>query len=92
MIVRRLQKVGRNTLSVTLPSKWVKNMNLNKGDTIVFTIEEDGSLKIKPSSTVTKEQEASECIIYADQCNEPSLLERLIVSSYVLGYNIIRIV
>ncbi|MEM1676340.1 MAG: PhoU domain-containing protein [Nitrososphaerota archaeon] len=92
MIVRRLQKVGRNTLSVTLPSKWVKNMNLSKGDTIVFTIEEDGSLKIKPSSTVTKEQEASECIIYVDQCNEPSLLERLIVSSYVLGYNIIRIV
>ncbi|MEM1584690.1 MAG: phosphate uptake regulator PhoU, partial [Nitrososphaerota archaeon] len=92
MIVRRLQKVGHNTLSITLPNQWVKELGLKKGDTIVFTLEEDGSLKIRPSSFIEKEKQKREVVIYADQCNEPSLLERLIIGNYIIGYDIIRIV
>lgn len=92
MIVRRLQKVGHNTLSITLPNQWVKEMDLKKGDAIVFTFEEDGSLKLKPSTLVERERKKSEVIIYADQCNEPSLLERLIIGHYILGHDTIRVV
>lgn len=92
MIVRRLQKVGHNTLSITLPNQWIKEMNLKKGDAIVFGFEEDGSLKLRPSALMEKERQKREVIIYADQCNEPSLLERLIIGNYILGYDLLRIV
>ncbi|MEN2974004.1 MAG: phosphate uptake regulator PhoU [Candidatus Caldarchaeales archaeon] len=92
VIVRRLQKVGHNTLSVTLPNQWIKEMGLKKGDAIVFTFENDGSIRLKPSSLTEREKQKKETIIYSDQCKDPSLLERLIVSNYILGQDIIRIV
>ncbi|MCS7125886.1 MAG: phosphate uptake regulator PhoU [Aigarchaeota archaeon] len=92
MIVRKLQKVGHNTLSITLPNQWIKEMRLKKGDAVVFIFENDGSIRLKPSSLTDREKQKREAIIYSDQCNDPSLLERLIVSNYVLGHDIIRIV
>jgi len=54
--------------------------------------EKDGSLKIIPSSTVERKTQAEEIVIYSDQCNEPGMLERLIVGNYTLGRDAFRVV
>jgi phosphate uptake regulator len=52
--------------------------------------EKDGTLKIMPSQ-IAQREEAEEYVINADACDEEGLLERIIVGSYILGRDVIRI-
>ena len=44
MDVRRVHKVGNNSLAVTLPRRWARRVGLNAGDSVNFRDEEDASL------------------------------------------------
>jgi phosphate uptake regulator len=87
---RKVQKVGYSTMTVSLPSEWVKQNNIKRGDLVFITLEIDGALRIIPSDLAERE-EAEEYIINADACGEKKILERLIVGSYILGRDVIRI-
>ncbi|MEM2994685.1 MAG: PhoU domain-containing protein [Candidatus Bathyarchaeia archaeon] len=87
---RKVQKVGYSTITVSLPREWIKQNNIKPGDLIFIMQEKDGTLKIMPSQIAQKE-EAEEYIINADVCDEERLLERIIVGSYILGRDVIRI-
>ncbi|MEM2110442.1 MAG: PhoU domain-containing protein [Candidatus Bathyarchaeia archaeon] len=87
---RKVQKVGYSTVTVSLPSEWVKQNNINAGDLVFLIPEKDGTLKIAPSHIAQKE-EAEEYIINADACDESGMLERIIVGCYILGRDVIRI-
>lgn len=87
---RKVQKVGYSTVTVSLPSEWVKQNNINPGDLVFLIPEGDGTLKIAPSH-VAQREEAEEYIINADACDEPGVLERIIVGCYMLGRDVIRI-
>jgi phosphate uptake regulator len=87
---RKVQKVGYSTITVSLPSEWVKQNEIEPGDIVFITSELDGTLRIVPSG-VAQREEAEEYIINADVCGEIRLLERLIVGSYLLGRDVIRI-
>ncbi len=89
---RKLQKVGYSTLSVSLPSDWIKEKNLGKGDTIFFMTETDGSLRLMPSDFLKQKQGVEEYICNSDLCNDPKMLERIIVGSYILGRDIFTII
>ena len=52
--VRRVQKFGRSTLMISLPSEWVKSVGLSPGDTVGIEILDDGSLRLAPLSILTK--------------------------------------
>ncbi|MCS7096115.1 MAG: phosphate uptake regulator PhoU [Nitrososphaerota archaeon] len=88
---RKVQKVGYSTLTVSLPSEWAKRNNINPGDLIFIMQERDGTLKIMPGH-VARREEAEEHIINADACNEKGMLERIIVGSYILGRDVIKII
>lgn len=88
---RKVQKVGYSTLTISLPSEWAKRNNINPGDLIFIAPERDGTLKIMPGN-ITRKEEAEEHIINVDACNEKGMLERIIVGSYILGRDVIRIV
>lgn len=88
---RKLQKVGYSTITVSLPNEWVKQNNVSAGDLVFILPERDGSLRIVPSEIAQKE-EAEEYVINADACDEVGMLERIIVGSYILGRDVIRIV
>lgn len=88
---RKVQKVGYSTLTVSLPSEWTKRNNINPGDLIFILQERDGTLKIMPGHVARKE-EAEEHIINVDACNEKGMLGRIIVGSYILGRDVIRVV
>ncbi|MEM2971224.1 MAG: PhoU domain-containing protein [Candidatus Bathyarchaeia archaeon] len=87
---RKVQKVGYSTITVSLPREWIKQNNIKPGDIIFIMQEKDGTLKIMPSQ-IAQREEAEEYIINADACNEEGLLERIIVGSYILGRDVIRI-
>ncbi|MCK4424580.1 hypothetical protein KAU93_02755, partial [Candidatus Bathyarchaeota archaeon] len=87
---RKVQKVGYSTITVSLPSEWIKQNSIKQGDIVFIIPELDGTLRIVPSGLARRE-EAEEYIINADACDEKRLLERLIVGSYILGRDVIRI-
>ena len=92
MEARKIQKVGYSTLSVSLPSAWVKEANLKRGDTVFLSSEKDGSLKIFPSELVKPKEEVEEYICNADLCTEPKMLERVIIGNYILGREIFSLI
>lgn len=89
---RKIQRVGYSTFSVSLPKKWVQNTGLKQGDLVMLFPEKDGSLKLIPSSTVERKTQTEEYIINSDLCNEPGMLERIIVGNYTLGRDAFRVV
>jgi phosphate uptake regulator len=89
---RKLQKVGYSTLSVSLPSNWVKEMNLKRGDTVFLAQEKDGSLKVFPSEILSPREGVEEYICNCDLCDDPKMLERVIVGSYILGRDLFSII
>jgi phosphate uptake regulator len=92
MSTRRLQKVGYSTLSVSLPSKWVKQMNLKRGDTVFIAPEKDGSLKVSPSNLPRRKEGFEEYTCNSDLCDDPKMLERVIVGSYILGRDLFSVI
>ena len=92
MDTRKLQKVGYSTLSVSLPSSWVKENGLKRGDNIFLMPENDGSLKLFPSELIKSKEEVEEYICNADLCGDPKMLERVIVGSYILGREVFSII
>ena len=89
---RKVQKVGYSTLSISLPSNWVKEMNLKRGDTLFLVPEKDGSLKLFPSKLLKPREGVEEYICNADLCDDPKMLERIIAGSYILGRDLFSII
>lgn len=89
---RKLQKVGTSTLSISLPSNWVKEMNLKKGDSIFFEADKDGALKLFPIRLLNSAENMEEYICNADLCDDPKMLERIIVGNYILGRDLFSII
>jgi phosphate uptake regulator len=87
---RKVQKVGHSTVTVSLPSEWVRENHINPGDLVFLLPEKDGTLKIMPSQMAQRE-ESEEYIINTDLCDQPGLLGRLVVGSYILGRDVIRL-
>lgn len=89
---RKVQKVGYSTLAVSLPRDWVREVGLEQGDLVLVSRERDSSLRILPSALAEYEVVPKEFVVNSDLCDEPGMLERIIVGNYVLGRDTIRIV
>jgi len=89
---RKLQKVGRSTITVSLPNKWIRENGIKPGDLVFILPEKDGTLRIVPSQSMRQEEVEEEYVVNADACDEHGMLERIIVGGYILGRNVIRIV
>jgi len=90
MQIRNIQLVGKYTFTLSLPKDWVQKWNLKKGDKIIITEDEDGSLRITPEFK-GKEKRSMVYRISADKCDQPWLLERLLIGNYMLGRETIEI-
>lgn len=89
---RKLQKVGHSTLSVSLPSRWIKENHLNRGDSVFFMEQNDGSLKVFPNELVEPKEVSEEYICNVDLCMDTKMLERVIVGNYILGRDIFSLI
>jgi phosphate uptake regulator len=86
---RRIQKVGYSTLSVSIPMNWAKKMNVKKGDIVFLSEENDGALRIAPEPS--KAEDTSVYVVNVDECDNTTILARVIVGNYVLGRNLVRV-
>jgi phosphate uptake regulator len=84
---RRLQKIGSSML-VSLPTEWVKNNNLKKGNMVIIEVNRNNSISLYPSDIDT--EDVKEVNIPHPQLSMDSLTNQ-IYGAYLLGYDIIRI-
>ncbi len=81
---RKVNLVGQNTLTVSLPSDWVKKNNISKGDDLNID-EEKNSLVLRTS----KKKVYSEIDI--DLTNLKSMLNRTICAIYKAGFRNVKL-
>lgn len=88
--VRKIQYTGRSTYILSLPKKWIGEMNLKAGDSVTVVREANHSLSIFPNSfrTTPVAYEAYSLIAKEDGENT---LKRKVVSMYLMGFNVINL-
>lgn len=86
--LRKIQKVGYSTLTVSIPAEYAKELELREGDSVLFREEVDGTLKLIPAMKGGGMTRAS---IKVDLIESEELLSRIIVSCYVLGHDTIEL-
>jgi phosphate uptake regulator len=84
---RRLQKIGSSML-ISLPSEWIKNNNLKKGNMVMIEVNRNNSISLYPSDIDT--EDVKEVNIPHPQISMDSLTNQ-IYGAYLLGYDVIRI-
>lgn len=85
---RKVQKVGYNSLSISIPKQYTERMKLAAGDSLLFREDSDGTLRLIPA---TKAREAARASVRAEQAGSEEMLARLIVGAYALGYDTIEV-
>ena len=80
---RRLQFTGGSTYIISLPSKWIRSNNLQRGSEIIIS-ELDDSLQL--SSGQPKKIEISKKIMINDQI-DVNEFQRILISVYISGFN-----
>ncbi len=88
--VRRVQKLGKSTLAISLPASWTKNVGLKGGDVVVVEDMDDGSLRIAPLSSAEFEKVRNTKIIINKDSSQDILI-RSIYALYLLGYDKIEV-
>jgi phosphate uptake regulator len=82
--IRKVQRVGHSTLTVSLPRDWVRQVGLKQGGVVTLRLSEFGELIVTPGSEIEAE-EMTVCKINADTCRDQEFLARMITGNYILG-------
>ena len=86
---RKVQKVGYNSLSISIPKQYAKEMNLKQGDSLLFREDSDGTLRLIPA---TRAREETRAALRAEQAGSVEMLTGLVVGAYALGYDTIEVI
>ncbi|MDG6899057.1 MAG: phosphate uptake regulator PhoU [Nitrososphaerota archaeon] len=86
--VRRVQRVGKFTLTVSIPREYAKRTGLSAKDSLLIREDVDGTLRLIPA---TKAREAARATLKADQAGSVEMLTMLVVGAYSMGYDTIEI-
>ncbi len=87
MQTRKIYMSGGSTYIMSLPKKWVQRVGLKEGDSVVVT-EREGALTIEARE---REEESREVTIKISRVESGEVLERLLISYYLIGYDTIKI-
>ena len=81
---RKIMALGRSSLVVSLPKRWIKLNELERGDLVTLNIQKDNSLVVYPG--VKKGRETLEVTLKVDPAEDKELLTRRIIACYLNGY------
>jgi len=82
---------GGSTYIVSLPKKWITRNQLEKGSSLTFFEEDNGSLSILSTSESVRKEKPDEALIKVNPNENPDTIVRKTVSCYLVGYNMIHI-
>ncbi|MDX1372676.1 MAG: phosphate uptake regulator PhoU, partial [Nitrososphaeraceae archaeon] len=89
--VRKIQFTGKSTYVLSLPKKWVSELNLKPGDPVTIVRESDNTLSIVSDITRLSKESVDEASILVLKEDSANSIKRKIVSMYLAGYNIINL-
>ena len=89
--VRKIQFTGKSTYVLSLPKKWVNELNLKPGDPVTIIREPDNTLSIVSDITRSSLEAVDEATVQVLRDENANSLKRKIVSMYLAGYNIINL-
>lgn len=81
---RKIMSLGRSSLVISLPKRWIKTNELERGDLVTLNIQKDNSLVVFPG--IKKERETREITLKVDPAEDKELLTRRIIACYLNGY------
>jgi phosphate uptake regulator len=84
---RKVQKFGKSTLMVSLPSEWVKLVNLKPSDMVRLEVKEDGTLVVIPQTLLEQKIRGKEVKISISRNTPDDLLTRSLYATYIAGYD-----
>jgi phosphate uptake regulator len=87
--VRRVQKTGASTLTVSLPKDWVDSSGLKAGDQVIMAVQLDGTILLDTNMDRRKETLRKE--IWTDGEESAEHLTRKLIGAYLVGYNVIEV-
>ena len=87
--IRKIQFTGRSTFIISLPKKWMHEMQLNVGDPVTILKTTNGSLSIFPN--IMRMPIAEECSTRITEKEGRTTVKRKIISMYLRGYNVMHI-
>lgn len=88
--LRKLQVTGGSTFVISLPKTWVEQMGLQKGSVVKITRKDDTTLCLTPQRGYSSETQKKVIITPATD-DSPDSIVRMVVSAYLMGYNIIQL-
>lgn len=86
---RKIQKTGGSTYVVSLPKKWIQSAGLKKGDQVALSVTGDGTLIVDPH--MPRESEKLVKVVDINPSTDSKALLRLLIGTYVTGYDVIEI-
>jgi phosphate uptake regulator len=89
--IRKIQFTGRSTYILSLPKKWIEEMNLKAGDHVSISRGSNNSLCITPEQEKRLQDSTNEVSTQVLIDEGPNTLKRKIVSMYLSGYNLINL-
>ena len=89
--VRKIQFTGKSTYVLSLPKKWVSELNLKPGDPVTIIREPDNTLSIISDITRSSIEAVDEATVQVLKEENANSLKRKVVSMYLAGYNIINL-
>jgi phosphate uptake regulator len=87
--IRRIQKTGASTMTVSLPKGWIDSQGLKAGDPVGMTLMPDGTVNIDPRSERKREPTRKTIRIEKEESEEH--LTRKLIGAYLAGFNIIEV-
>jgi len=87
--IRKVQKTGASTMTVSLPKDWILSNSIKPGDPVIVRVLPDGIITIDPK--MRTEREESRKVIMADDDEAREHLTRKLIGAYLAGYNIIEV-
>jgi phosphate uptake regulator len=85
---RKLQRIGGNTLYVSLPKRWTKKIQLKHGDKVTLIPQPDDSMYIYPTA---KQERPREIILDINGKESRQSIKRGVMAAYVNGFDIINL-
>ena len=81
---RKIMSLGRSSLVISLPKRWIRSNELERGDLVTLNVQKDNSLVVYPG--IKKERETREITLKADPAEDKEMLTRRIIACYLNGY------
>ncbi|MFW6038430.1 MAG: PhoU domain-containing protein [Candidatus Saliniplasma sp.] len=80
---RKVQKTGGSTFIVSLPKSWVREKEIEAGDSLILAPQDDGSIVVSSEREYEKKANVKELNIHEE---EPSSLIRSLIGIYMAGF------